>query len=462
MKNFGRFSWMISSALSGLIIATACEKTARVETTRWHGDGPVPAVPTGIQSQQAEISVGKQKLKLQQQTVDGIPVEGAYFKSLSRNGQPEFISYRWVSSSSASLREKISKAKDEPPEILEKMWGRFSEFKSKKLISGPEPFLYQKGALKLGWKATFEDRDGALVALKVDRSVKLLGVQILGSRFVDATAALFPKGPLKSDMNDVLLKNLFENRTLESDRILLRTEAEQIATSEKNQFRFPSDDVRFSQVQSFFYASESLRWFMKTLSFDLPFRLEVETQKGYPQKTNTAFYFQHKIRLGEGDDISYTRIPLDPSIVLHESVHAVVEAVAGLPYEGEGGSLNEAFADFFTACQLDNPRMGEASYRKEPYKRNIQNDFGLSQRNGGLYHDSLLVSGLLWAIRTDVSPEVALRLAWTTLLHLAPDSDFAIFQDELSRSLLTETSEVQNKVRDVLKKREWIENKNNQ
>lgn len=460
MKSLGRYIWIISSVLGGLMIATACEKSARVETTRWHGDGPMPAVPFGAQETSQEVSTGGNKIKFQQQQVDGVPVEGTYLKSLERQGKPQFVAYRWISSPATSLRKKILKYKDEQPRILEKLYAHYADMKSKKLLMGPDLFLYEKGSLRLGWKAVFEEKDGTLILFKVDSALKLLDISQLGSQFVDATAALFPKGPLKSDLSDVVLKNLFENQNLESMPVLMRTEADQVATSEKNQFRFSSEDLRFSQVQSFFYVTESLRWFAKSFGFELPFRLEVETQKGYPQKTNTAFYYLRKIRLGEGDDVAYSRIPLDPSIVTHESVHAVVEAVAHLPYEGEGGSLNEAFADFFTALQLDNPRMGEAAYKKEPFKRNIQNDLLASQKNGGLYHDSLLVSGLLWAVRGEVGKEIASRLAWNTLLRLTPDSDFATFADELMRSLSQESNEVQNKIRDVYKNRGWSEVKN--
>jgi Zn-dependent metalloprotease len=131
--------------------------------------------------------------------------------------------------------------------------------------------------------------------------------------------------------------------------------------------------------------------------------------------------------LGLGDDQTYSHIPQDPSIVIHESVHALVDSIARLPYEGEGGSLNEAFADFFTALQLDNPNMGEAAYLKGPYRRTLANDFKLADKTGGLYHDSGIVSGALWDLRKSLGQDKARQIALSTLNRLTPGSDLADF-----------------------------------
>jgi len=48
----------------------------------------------------------------------------------------------------------------------------------------------------------------------------------------------------------------------------------------------------------------------------------------------------------------------DPSVVFHEVAHAYVDELAGLPSQGEGGALNEGFADFFAAAIADNPAIG--------------------------------------------------------------------------------------------------------
>jgi len=308
------------------------------------------------------------------------------------------------------------------------------------------------------WKIILEDKEGILRAYFVNRDFEIVSEERLGSNYIDASASLFPNGPLKSSLQEVLLQQLIDNKTLASNHVKISTASDQVAAPGDNHLmNFPVDDLRFSQVQVFFYMSQALAWFEKNLGFQLPFVLEAETQMGYPDKTNTAFYFQHKIRLGEGDGEDYEHIPMDPSIVIHESTHAVVEAVAGLRYDGEGGSLNEAYADFFAAVQLNNPKMGEAAYRKGAFKRNIDNTMKLQEKNGGLYHDSGIVSGLLWAFTKDIGISEAVSIAWQTLLRLNPGSDFDGFKRELLTNVEKESPDVQKRLQAELRNRGWVE-----
>src|SRR5690606_11323605 len=108
---------------------------------------------------------------------------------------------------------------------------------------------------------------------------------------------------------------------------------------------------------------------------------------------NIAYYYNGNIRLGAGDGVTYKNIHRDPSIVMHEASHAFIQSIGQLSTESEGGSLNEAFADFFTALILDHPKMAEFAYIPGPYKRSLDNNTNATSFNGGLYHDSLVVSG---------------------------------------------------------------------
>ncbi len=441
-----------------LLNLTSCERSSRMLTTRWHGQGPVPAGPSeGRQDKAVPLSAGADQIYFENQKLEGVPVQGAFFKRLEKEGRPLFVASRWMSGTQSSWKRLIQKMRASEGQVRARVETLFPGYRQMKWLSGPDLVIETKPKIQPVWRMLFELKNGELIALTVDEKLRLLDSRREGSQFGEAMAFLFPKGPLRSEISNVKLNEALTALHLESDRVLLRTEADVEATAEKNQFHYSSDDLRFSQVQAYYFVSESMQWFEKNFQLKMPFRVEVETQKGFPGKTNTAFYYQHRIRLGEGDEISYSRIPLDPSIVIHESIHAVNEAVSALPYEGEGGSLNEAYADFWTAMQLDNPRLGEVSYRKEPFKRSLENDLKLSQKNGGLYHDSLIVSGLLWNIRTELGPEVARRVAWKTLLRLTPDSDFAIWLDEFSRVLSEEPAEIQNKIRGIVKNRGWNE-----
>lgn len=441
------------------IIQTSCTRTASVSSVRWSGQGPAPVAPTDLNlNNAASQNIGSKMLVFQTQKIDGVEVEGTYYKKISEKDQDEFIGYRWMSEIPTTVRRDLILMRAQRPFVQAHFVKKYEFFAGKKIFAGPELSLSLKDAPAVEWKMVFEENDGTLIAVFFDRDVNITGQKILGSDFITATASLFPSGPTQSQIQDVLLRQLIGDRTLTSNKIRVRTESEMVALSDdKNQFQFLVDDVRFAQAQVFFYVSQALDWFEKNFNFQLPFFLDVETQKGYPEKTNTAFYYQHKIRLGDGDGEAFAQIPLDPSIVTHESLHAIIDAVSGLSFEEEGGSLNEGYADFFTAVQLKNPRMGEFSYKKAAYKRTIENDKKLSDRNGGLYHDSGIVSGLLWNLYKELDSKKALEIAWQTLLRLNPASDFEGFKEELLSVLENQDVETQKKAKAILESRGWLE-----
>ncbi|MBS1970366.1 MAG: hypothetical protein JSU04_08660 [Bdellovibrionales bacterium] len=447
--------WIVG--IVALVSVTSCTQVTLWTSTRWTGQGSAPATPPGV-SNENSLPIGQQELLLETQKIEGVEVEGSYYKKISEKGQAEFIDYRWMSAIPLSVRRDLLLMRAQKPFVLSYFLKSHEQFSRDNLIEGPSlsiPWIADEEPQVL-WKMIFEEADGTLQGVYVDYNMEIVLQRRLGSGFIDATAHIFPNGPLKSQLQKVVIQGLLNNKELSTTQIKLSTEADTVAQpGENNELNFAVTDVRFSQVQVFFYMNQALQWAEKTLQVKLPFVLEAETQKGFPDKTNTAFYFQQKIRLGEGDGDTFEKIPMDPSIVTHETMHAVIQAVAGLPYEKQGGSLNEAFADFLTAVQLNNPRMGEASYKKAPFKRTVENDMQFAEVNGGLYHDSGIISGLLWALQKQLGKDQGLEIAWKTLLRLNYFSDFESFKKELLEVSSKETPETQKIIRDEMKKRGW-------
>jgi len=440
------------------LFQTSCTKAVYFESGRWVGQGPIPGPSSDLHLAEKPLSVGTRNLILQTQKIDGAEIEGSYYKKITQNGQDEFITYHWPANLPLSLHKDIFLMKAQKPFVVGRFLKLRPSYAATDLFSGPSLVVNLEEEPQVLWRLIFEDSDGSLQAFFMNANYELVRQAKAGSEFIEATAQLFPEGPLKSSLQQVFLRGLLNNKELSSPLVRITTEANLLAAaSDQNEFNFATNDVRFSQVQAFFYVSEALAWFEKNFQFKIPFPLEVETQKGFPEKTNTAFYFQHKIRLGDGDGETYDRIPTDPSIVTHETLHAVIEAVAGLPYEGAGGSLNEAFADFLTAVQLNNPKLGEASYKKGPFKRTIENDLKFQDLKGGLYQDSTVVSGLLWAIYKANGSQSGLNVAWLTLLRLTPSSDFAAFKQELLSVLEKESPQAQKRALAELERRGWLQ-----
>jgi hypothetical protein len=435
------------------IFLAACSDPLTLKTSRWNQDGPVPARPQGLSKDEPPLVLGNKSMLFQSQKINGVEIEGSYYKEIG-NGRPEFIVSNWALSIPKNIENKIHWMKSIQSRVKAKFLEKYPAWAKGSVYQSPE-IVIQEGEPR--WKIVVESQAGRLLGIYLNSNFEIQKIHDLGSSLENAAATLFPEGPLMSQLQKVLLLNLKDNKALISNSLHVMTQSNQVAVAENSQFIYPVDDRRFEQVQVFFYISKLLNWCERSLGFQLPFVLEAETSVGFPEKTNTAFYYQGRIRLGDGDDVVFSQIPLDPSIVYHESFHSFIDAVAKLPFQGEGGSLNEGFADFLTAIFTGNPNLGEASYKLAPLKRTVKNNFLFAEKNGGLYHDSGIVSGLLWSIQDSLGREQGLEIAWQTLTRLTPDSNFNSFLLELQSVISQLPAEQQKKVQAVLQKRGWIE-----
>jgi Zn-dependent metalloprotease len=147
----------------------------------------------------------------------------------------------------------------------------------------------------------------------------------------------------------------------------------------------------------------------------------------------------------------------DPTVLIHESIHAVIDAYAGLPPDGEGGGFNEGFADLFTALILDNPRMGEASYLKGPYRRTLENPLKAYQDFvPGVYQNGSIVGGTFWDMKPLLGNELTAKLAFRTLVRLGKGAKFDDFPSALagaSQGLLADDQSRQ--VAEIARARGW-------
>ena len=430
-----------------------CSEDLKMESHRWSDTESAPTMVSGLEAHAMPLRRGAQRVIFEKQKVLGVEIRDSFLKEVIGE-KPQFISSRWASQVPMAFRGRLLLAKMQKPFVEKSIRRRHPHLHERRWASRPE-LLIEGG--KILWLLTLESDQGRLEGVYLTLDLEILKIESLGSGYTTASATLFPEGPLKSSLQRVLLAPLAGN-SLTSPQVRVSTQSDQKAYAEDSQFVYPIQDSRFEQVQVFYYISKTLDWSEKNLNFRPPFVIEAETSVGYPAKTNTAFYFRGRVRLGEGDDVTFSRIGLDPSIVVHETFHAFVEAVAGLPYQNEGGSLNEGFSDFFTALILENPRLGEASYKKAPFKRTVLNQLRFNDRKGALYFDSGVLSGLLWEVRTQLGVEPAKFLAWETLIRLIPFSNF----DEARRELFDVSKRLpmdqQETLRQILQRRGWLEN----
>lgn len=388
-------------------------------------------------------------------------VEGGSLQKVSDDkGQLLFVRADFLASPESDLditKEEVQKLHDNRFAFLEKAKLSVRQLKDQTILGEPEVVIVpHKNASKVFYAIQVIDvRLGQVVRFLITPEFKVRSREVVSSSMVDVQAVLFAASPQRQ-LQEVMLKRLVESGKVESATHSVTSQTPHNATPENAPFRFPLDDPRFDQVQVFYYVQQGIEFFAKEMGFAMPTSVRIETSVGYPDKTNAAFALGSQIWLGRGDGQEYKLLAQDSSVVLHELSHVLIHFTARLPTQGEGGSLNEGFADYFSATQLNAPSMGGASCLLNSCKRNIDSNRSFAERNGGLYHDSLIVSGTLWELRAKLGKQKANALALKTLTRLGPAkklADFSYAVKLAAKNLLT--AEELAVLNSTLQKRLW-------
>lgn len=274
--------------------------------------------------------------------------------------------------------------------------------------------------------------------------------------FEDNRSLVFPTGPRLSQLIETILTPLLGDGTLRNDRIEVSSLNGQSVHVENGEFIFSPEDSRFDQVQAFFFAQKTLDYAKSHWNFNLPFTVEMELNAGYPEKTDLMYYHKRLIRLGEGN-LNYKNIPRDPSIVTHEVSHAIIDAISAMESEGETRAINEGFADYITATIWQIPELGHTAYLKKPFTRTVDIPTLYTEKNGGTYHDSGILSGAFWEIEKSLGAAKTQKLALKTIARLGSRPQFGDIYpaviDAAKAALLT-ADEV-NIMNGIFSKRHW-------
>lgn len=445
-----------------LLFFSACTATSPQSTLRWSGQGEKPdltAFEAQLNSEKAQTSAGEE-IQIHQQIVSDFRIESSFVKSVRKKDKGMVFQ-------SAVLTKKIA-----PLKILqairlnqkkERLWSLFSQnhlyFAKDKPIAPLEVIFVTAPEVQPVLYVLTETPSKTLRALYINESGNLILDRTVGSSLsdmIESPSFAFTLGPKKSPLSPIMVNRKPQPEGLSNFMIDVSSHSPAKITL-AGTLEFPTSDERFDEIQAFYYSHQIMQWFKQKFGLTNLSQLHIITHLGFPEKTNAAFYFQNQIRLGSGDNITYSNIAWDPTIVMHETSHAVIDAIAHLPYQDQGGSLNEAYADLFTTFYLDSPLLGENSYLLGPFKRSVDQNLKLSDKNGGLYHDSAIVSGFFWSLKKQIGAESTLNLAIHVLNRLGPNSDFADFILSL-REQSTElfSGEDLQKINNLMKERELL------
>ena len=271
----------------------------------------------------------------------------------------------------------------------------------------------------------------------------------------EGMAMLFPRGPALSPLGEVTLSQVSPQGTLANPQFQVVSALTLQAQADGGRFQYDPSDPRFDQVQSYYFLDQALQWYQRRFGTAISFPLTAKVQIG--TKSNSAFYYHGQLRIGSGDDVKYHNMPRDPSIVMHEAGHAFIDQVAHLPPDGEGGALNEAFADYLAATYLGLPFIGQSAVIGSPFLRNLDNDLKAPPKlSDGLYQASLVISGTLWEFRKQLGADAADPRAYQILARLGPAStigDFSKLAIEAAGAVLP--ADQQHIVHGILENRGW-------
>jgi hypothetical protein len=308
------------------------------------------------------------------------------------------------------------------------------------------------------WRVEYLTPSGdRLCFVQVSGSGELLEKGELDWDGVDGRADVFPNGPKAGGVKEEVLRDLTGDGTVTGRLLHVISALDLKVWSPELTFIFPESDRRFDLGQAYFTIERGYRWLKDHLGIELDHPIEVRLHVGEGGVSNAAFYHENTIYLGTGDGQTYKDIIRDPSVLIHESIHAVIDAYAGLPSEGEGGGFNEGFADLFSALILDNPRMGEASYLKGPFRRTLENRL-MAYRDfaPGVYQNGSIVAGTFWDMKPVFGAELTAKLAFRTLVRLGKGAQFDDFPSALTGAAQGLLSEAQaRQALDVARARGW-------
>jgi hypothetical protein len=478
--NFSRTIFSDSFKFAMLIgflgLGVSCSRHQEAKLVKWNGQGTQPKLDNKEFAISAYTKVAGENLSLGYQKIAGAKVEGSFYKKIETplenlkldlsgreiskedniNYKDSYLVASYFETWPKELEKKIHQMRGQVATVIPSIQRLQKRFKDLHYDKSPEVIVANlNGVLTPMYQVIYIDRIGAAYVLKITDDFKIYSENRTGTSFADAIALVFPEGPKFSDLVEVPLKKLFGDGTLKNDYLEVTTASTATIKQGNESFRFQPPDEKFDQVQVFFFVNKALDWYKEQLGVNINRKLKVITHFGYPAKENSMFYFDGTVRLGAGDDDSYSKIPLDPSIVMHETTHALVEEVAHLSYENEAGSINEAYADFLSCSVLKSPLLGDVAYKKGPFKRNLVNNLKLSDKNGAKYHDSGIISGTFWELRDKIGEQKALTLSIRALSRLNPQSDFADFKLNLLESVRSLSAEDQAKVEGTLVARGW-------
>ncbi len=447
----------------GFICISACQKKLTLTQYQWSArdSKSLPEIQSNLfANPDSTIKIYDEIVEQSQQRIGGAIVESTYQQKVSStDGKLQYLRAQFENKSFASLAPQAEKLRTLRFSALEVMKRKHLGLKYAQHIFDPEVIISgSEENPKLQYQFEFIPKNGGgAYSMRVSPSYAIESIERVDHCFQESRSMVFPSGPKLSELVETLLTTLMGDGTLSSPQIIVSSADGKKALAEHGEFVYSTDDERFDHVQVFFFTQKVLNYARTNWDFNLPFTLRIGLKSGFPIQTIDMYYHKAYIGLGDGNGTSYRNIPRDPSIVTHEVSHAIIDAISGMSNEDGSAPLNEGFADYLTASIWEIPELAHSAYVKAPFQRTVDNKLLYTEKNGGTYHDSGILSGTFWEIEKKLGRKKAQMLALKTIVRLgkAPtlETVFPAVLDAAQAAQLTETELAM--VREVFINRAW-------
>ncbi len=299
-------------------------------------------------------------------------------------------------------------------------------------MTGPQRSL-SRALLGLPWNgAPVADAGPIDLRLTLDPvTLSLLSAQDM--RFqggLNGTALIFDPNPVvtsgQSDLRDgmevdkyrrlVTVPRLDGSGYLRGSLVETLTDRLPDAREQEFFFAYSSRDPRFEEAMAYVFGDRSLARADSlgfTGLFPHPLRMRL-----HATEADNSWYSRptREVVLGDGgvDDAE------DADIILHETAHALHDALVPGFGDGDTRAIGEGFADFWAASLTGEPCIGDwdaTSYSPPCLRRADEPATWPTWLNGQPHHDGAIWSGLLWDLRGRLGRVDAERLALAALLE---------------------------------------------
>lgn len=280
---------------------------------------------------------------------------------------------------------------------------------------------------RLPWRSAVPTCDVAFpVTARLDRATGAL-LELRDQRYfsgVQGSALIFDPNPVRSsgrsDLRDgadvdryrlwVPLEELEGSGRLRGARIAVTSQDPVRANEPGHSFAYGSRDPRFEEAMAYYHAHRSLAR-AEALGFRNLFRRPF-TIVVHATALDNSWYSrpQKAVLLGDGgvDDAE------DADVILHESGHALHDALVPGFGGGDTAAISEGFSDFWAASLTGDPCLAEwdATALAPPCLRRVDEAAVYpTWLTGQPHHDGAIWSALLWDLRGVFGAEATERLA---------------------------------------------------